>query len=215
MKKANYSRTLYILRPEGQHLPLLYSHIETKLGHELPKIQPEELSTTGHADRHKILIFDYHHRENLLPYFNAWDAIHRHQETVVVNVEHRLKTETLLSLGNLKGLFYRNDSLATITIGLQEIQNGQNWLPRHISSQLLHYYRYILQNHNIKATISLTARELQILRCLQSGASNTQMAENLFISEYTVKSHLYQIFKKISVKNRTQAIAWAKQNLLS
>jgi DNA-binding CsgD family transcriptional regulator len=42
-----------------------------------------------------------------------------------------------------------------------------------------------------------------------------KMAESLFISEFTVKSHLYQIFKKLSVKNRTQAIAWANQNLLS
>lgn len=41
------------------------------------------------------------------------------------------------------------------------------------------------------------------------------IAENLFISEFTVKSHLYQIFKKISVKNRTQAIAWANQRLFS
>ncbi|QSA20115.1 DNA-binding response regulator, partial [Vibrio furnissii] len=48
-----------------------------------------------------------------------------------------------------------------------------------------------------------------------TGASNMQMAESLFISEFTVKSHLYQIFKKLSVKNRTQAITWANQNLLS
>ncbi|MDW2210722.1 LuxR C-terminal-related transcriptional regulator, partial [Vibrio sp. 2025] len=31
----------------------------------------------------------------------------------------------------------------------------------------------------------------------------------------TIKSHLYQIFKKLSVKNRVQAIAWADQNLMS
>ncbi|MCV5737336.1 helix-turn-helix transcriptional regulator, partial [Escherichia coli] len=54
-------------------------------------------------------------------------------------------------------------------------------------------------------------RELQVLRCLQAGASNSQMAEELFVSEFTIKSHLYQIFKKLSVKNRVQAIAWADQ----
>ncbi|CSC40855.1 LuxR family transcriptional regulator [Vibrio cholerae] len=60
----------------------------------------------------------------------------------------------------------------------------------------------------------MTAREIQILRCLQTGASNMQIAENLFISEFTVKSHLYQIFKKLNVKNRVKAIAWVNQNLL-
>ncbi|WP_269448116.1 LuxR C-terminal-related transcriptional regulator [Marinomonas gallaica] len=56
---------------------------------------------------------------------------------------------------------------------------------------------------------------MEILRCLQSGASNLQISEDLFITESTVKSHLYQIFRKLSVKNRLQAIAWANQNLLS
>ncbi|MFA0648452.1 response regulator transcription factor, partial [Vibrio cyclitrophicus] len=58
-------------------------------------------------------------------------------------------------------------------------------------------------------------REIQVIRCLQSGSSNTQIADDLFISEFTVKSHLYQIFRKLAVKNRVQAIAWANQNLLA
>ncbi|WP_025575228.1 response regulator transcription factor, partial [Vibrio parahaemolyticus] len=69
--------------------------------------------------------------------------------------------------------------------------------------------------HTAPATVDLTIRELQVLRCLQAGASNSQMAEELFVSEFTIKSHLYQIFKKLSVKNRVQAIAWADQNLMS
>ncbi|HCT5799213.1 TPA: transcriptional regulator CsgD, partial [Enterobacter hormaechei] len=38
-------------------------------------------------------------------------------------------------------------------------------------------------------------------------------ARSLFISENTVKTHLYNLFKKIAVKNRTQAVSWANDNL--
>ncbi|HCH5920402.1 helix-turn-helix transcriptional regulator, partial [Vibrio parahaemolyticus] len=45
------------------------------------------------------------------------------------------------------------------------------------------------------------------------GASNQQIAEQLFVSENTVKTHLHNIFKKIDVKNRVQALIWAKENI--
>ncbi|CAM3724427.1 CsgBAC operon transcriptional regulatory protein [Vibrio aerogenes CECT 7868] len=213
MSKNNYARTLYILYPEGEKLPGIYEEIENFLGYTLPRITPEALLVSGTKDRHKILIFTYHHRISLLPCIHDGYSRQQHYETVVLNVEQRLNTEALLALGNLKGLFYQNDSVQKIIMGLREIIAGRNWLPRHISSQLLHYYRYALHHHNVSAIISLTAREIEILRCLQSGARNTEIADNLFISEYTVKSHLHQIFKKISVKNRAQAISWARQNL--
>ncbi|SHO55589.1 LuxR C-terminal-related transcriptional regulator [Vibrio quintilis] len=215
MKKNNYARTLYILYPEGEVLPDIYEEIEKLLGYTLPKVTPDALSVNGSRDRHKILIFTYDHRTPLLPYFNDWYSEQQYYETVVIDVDKRLNTEALLALGNLKGLFYQKDPIQKIIMGLKEIIDGRNWLPRHISSQLLHYYRYALQSHNISAIIALTAREIEILRCLQSGACNTEIADNLFISEYTVKSHLYQIFKKIAVKNRAQAISWARQNLLT
>lgn len=42
------------------------------------------------------------------------------------------------------------------------------------------------------------------------GASNIDIANALFVSENTVKTHLYNVFKKINVKNRLQAMMWAK-----
>ncbi|TOO18680.1 helix-turn-helix transcriptional regulator, partial [Vibrio parahaemolyticus] len=48
---------------------------------------------------------------------------------------------------------------------------------------------------------------------LSMGASNQQIAEQLFVSENTVKTHLHNIFKKIDVKNRVQALIWAKENI--
>lgn len=56
-------------------------------------------------------------------------------------------------------------------------------------------------------------REQEIIRYLMTGASNTEIADSLFVSEHTIKSHLYNVFKKLNVKNRLQAVSWAKEYL--
>jgi len=55
----------------------------------------------------------------------------------------------------------------------------------------------------------LSDREMQVLACLLSGASNKHIANQLDISEGTVKVHLKSLLRKIHVKNRTQAAIWA------
>mgnify|MGYP005841481695 CR=1 FL=1 len=58
-------------------------------------------------------------------------------------------------------------------------------------------------------THALTARELQVLRCIASGSSNREVAEHLAISENTVKNHLRSILEKLHLGNRVQAVAYA------
>ncbi|MBY8027168.1 LuxR C-terminal-related transcriptional regulator [Vibrio fluvialis] len=216
MQRANYARTIYYLCLDqtSSAPPVLQSAFDL-LAIPVPQIEPEQLLQAYQADKHKILLLNYDEHDAIRQRLAPLRLTSPHLETILFQVGKRLCTDDLLSFGNLKGLFYQSSEPEQIARGLAEIINGQNWLPRHVSSQLLHYYRHIFQNHHTKTTIELTTRELQILRSLKTGASNMQMAESLFISEFTVKSHLYQIFKKLSVKNRTQAIAWANQNLLS
>ena len=56
----------------------------------------------------------------------------------------------------------------------------------------------------------LSARELEVLRCIALGYSNQQISEALFISLHTVKSHARRINHKLGVARRTQAVAQAK-----
>ena len=60
----------------------------------------------------------------------------------------------------------------------------------------------------------LTQRELDVLQILQTGWSSKEMASHLFLAETTVKSHLASIYRKLDVKNRTQAIVVALANHL-
>lgn len=56
----------------------------------------------------------------------------------------------------------------------------------------------------------LTTRECEVLQKLAQGLSNAQLAEALFLSEHTVKSHLKHINQKLGTANRTQAVARAQ-----
>ena len=63
----------------------------------------------------------------------------------------------------------------------------------------------------IKKTVHLTQRELEVLRLVAGGQSNSNIAKKLFLKEVTVKTHLNNIFKKFKVQNRMQAVLAAKK----
>jgi DNA-binding NarL/FixJ family response regulator len=60
----------------------------------------------------------------------------------------------------------------------------------------------------------LTKRELEVLTHIASGATNRQVATDMFISEKTVGRHLANIYAKLGVSSRTAAVAWAHTNKL-
>jgi ATP/maltotriose-dependent transcriptional regulator MalT len=57
----------------------------------------------------------------------------------------------------------------------------------------------------------LSEREWEVLRWVASGASNREIGRRLYITESTVKRHIYNIFGKLQVRNRTQAALQARK----
>lgn len=60
-------------------------------------------------------------------------------------------------------------------------------------------------------TEPLSEREVEVLQWLTSGASNREIGRRLYIAESTVKRHVYNIFAKLNVRNRTQAALQAQR----
>jgi NarL family two-component system response regulator LiaR len=59
--------------------------------------------------------------------------------------------------------------------------------------------------------LGVTPRELEILELIAAGLSNREIAERIFVSENTVKTHLSRLFDKLGAKRRTQAVQVGKQ----
>ena len=68
-----------------------------------------------------------------------------------------------------------------------------------------------LLNERRLRELGITRRELEILELIARGLSNREIAEKLFVSENTVKTHSSRLFDKLSAKRRTQAVQLGKE----
>jgi DNA-binding CsgD family transcriptional regulator len=137
-----------------------------------------------------------------------------------VNLLPQVAVDRLSGLGiektalrkGIRGFFYKQDPPELLLKGVSALFNEELWVSREIMTKA------ILENRDkdiitIKDQTTLTPREIEILSFIATGAKNEHIAEELFISPNTVKTHIYNIFKKINVPNRLQAALWAAKNL--
>lgn len=67
------------------------------------------------------------------------------------------------------------------------------------------------RNEDKLAASGLTPRELEILELIAKGLSNREIAERVFVSENTVKTHSSRVFEKLGARRRTQAVQLGKE----
>lgn len=112
----------------------------------------------------------------------------------------------------IHGVFYFHDPIDMIPKGLKAIMKGELWFRRDILANVSARYgeKTRREDNNV---CGLTYRQREILRLVASGNSNNNISKYLSISPNTVRAHVYNIYKKINVKNRLQASIWARQHL--
>lgn len=89
-----------------------------------------------------------------------------------------------------------------ISTAIEKAARGETYLPPEISSKVV----AAMRNPGPK----LTRRERDVVKLLATGASNAQIAQELFVTEATVKSHLVNVFTKLGVDSRSRAIRVAE-----
>lgn len=67
------------------------------------------------------------------------------------------------------------------------------------------------RNEARREQLGITPREVEIMEAIAAGLSNREIAERLFVSENTVKTHAARLFDKLSARRRTQAVQRAKE----
>lgn len=130
----------------------------------------------------------------------------------LLNVRDVSIVDALLEWPAVRGLFSSDLNPPVLIKGIRQLLEGGYWLPR----EALHRFLANRQRSLVREVVgtSLTRRERQILELLSNARTNRSIAKQLCVSEHTVKTHLYRIFKKIHAKNRMEAMCWAQAHRL-
>ena len=143
--------------------------------------------------------------------FNRGDISGDAAKIVLFNFETGWNTADFSSHDAIWGLFFRHDSSSMFLEGLRAILEGGRW-PQRIHQSLTKSTSRRRGEPPQHGSQTLSQREKEILQLVAVGMSNSDIAADLTISLHTVKTHLYNIFKKIGVTNRLQAALWATAN---
>ncbi len=120
-----------------------------------------------------------------------------------------------------KGYVLKTMASAQLIYAIEEVLNGKIYLPNALTSRFFEYFQKSFQEESSRQENAmdeenllneLTQREEEVLELLTQGITYKGVANKLFISETTVKTHVNNIFQKLQVNDRTQAVLYAINN---
>lgn len=114
----------------------------------------------------------------------------------------------------IRGYIRTTEPTAIMIKAIRAVFNGEIWAERRILEKAISHPLMLpeILNMNIPGLAPLTNREKEMLTLVLQGESNKEIAARSSISERTVKTHLYRVYRKLNVKSRTKAIALLSQS---
>ena len=115
------------------------------------------------------------------------------------------------------GYLLKEETAASLVSAIQGALEGKAYMSPPIAKKTLEFVRQSLNllpanKATDKDLPSLSKRELEILQMLSQGHTYQHISANLFLSEYTVQTHVKNIYSKLHVKNKVAAIRVAMEN---
>jgi len=117
-----------------------------------------------------------------------------------------------------KGYILKTMASSQLMRAIQEVSQGRIYLPQGLTTGFFTYFQESFKKEEKAANAAdsllsdLTSREEEVLDLLTQGQNYKDVANTLFISETTVKTHVNNIFQKLQVNDRTQAVLYALNN---
>jgi len=109
------------------------------------------------------------------------------------------------------GYILKDSDSATLYKAIRDAYKGESYIQPKLAAQLVKEFNKP-KGIRFKPENEMTHREYEVLSLIAEGFNNKEIAEELYISEKTVKNHVSNIFKKINVNDRTQAAIYAFKN---
>ena len=136
---------------------------------------------------------------------------------VILIVDNDYNENTLISAirSGLRGYLLKNTESKHLTKAIKSVNDGELLVERKMMVKVLEAFSSSPKMKGKKrksAVYDLTETETKVVKLVLNGLSNRDIAKDLYLSEKTVKFHLYKIFKKLSVKNRSELILYGFRN---
>jgi DNA-binding NarL/FixJ family response regulator len=156
----------------------------------------------------------------LLPGMSGLEAIEKIIEDdpqakilVLSSMEDEERIVSAIQAGAL-GYFPKTAPRTYLLEAIRKVADGVPYMPAGITLKLFHGLRKakIVQPAN-DVNASLTSRQKEILALLSEGHSDDEIAKLLHLEESTVRAHVHHILRRLGLKNRAQAVAYANQRL--
>jgi DNA-binding NarL/FixJ family response regulator len=169
--------------------------------------EPEEALDLVEEHRPDVLLTDYHVGDGELDAIECLRKareVHPDLKTVVLSATHQPQ--------QIESAFAAGASVFCVKTAAQDDLMAAIRQAFEVSIYLAHSATAAAPREPVASleTPELTRRELEILRLVAEGHSNSQLARMLWVTEQTVKFHLSNIYRKLDVANRTEASRWAQ-----
>ena len=215
---ASPGNVVYIVGPRKLQNEAIASCLERETGDQcfvlgdVNHVPPDDLKDSG-LQRLVLLYCQGKDKKRLLaelrPYLSQRGFANH---IALFNVSRDQGIEQSCVPEGIRGFFYEEDQLEIFLKGVKAVREGDWWLSREVM------IKCILEGTDEDISSRggseiLTRRQTEVLAQVAVGASNDEIAEKLCVSPHTVKTHLYNVFKKVKVTNRLQAALWAAKYL--
>ena len=162
-----------------------------------------------------------------LPGMNGLEATIKIKEVspstkIIILTSHERNEEVIAALGSGANAYCLKDiTPETLSEVIRNVAEGACWVDPAVSEYALNFFPKpenvtLMQSVEVQdARAQLTERELEVLRHLVKGKSNTEIAKELIVSVHTAKAHVCSILQKLCVDDRVQAAVKAiKENII-
>ncbi|MCZ6555335.1 MAG: response regulator transcription factor, partial [Candidatus Dadabacteria bacterium] len=113
----------------------------------------------------------------------------------------------------VRGYVLKDVDSSHLIKSVKAVFDGELWAERKLMGKVVDGSSYPTKKLEVKGQIyDLTETEIKIIKLVLTGMTNREVADELYISEKTVKFHLYKIFKKLIIKNRAGLILFGFRN---
>lgn len=196
---------------------LLAGYLQEKSGIRCYCVQERTHPTPSKQSPYRTRLILLNCTDMLWPAIESWIAstvgpCEGGDMAVCFNVDQELQIEQdALRLG-VRGVLYKDAPTDIYPKAVHAILNGELWYTRKALQRYIEAPIEPREGVKSEVVLKLTQRERTILRMIAKGGSNKKIADDLCISPHTVKTHIYNLFRKIKVTNRFQAALWLNRN---